>query len=433
MRERTPMNWSLRRQALAVTLSSVGVIAALGFSQWQAVQAARERMLERASREARLMALDPSWSCCRMGEVHTGVGAPPAPGGAALGRRAVEESGALVEALQGWPEPRVVVARARHGEIEWWAIDLEEPQDFRRWFFGSLGAMGLLVAMAGLSIAGALGLRRSAGRLAADIASLESNLESPVATPAVTELRPVADRVRDLAAELRAALERQREAAESLAREERLAALGRVAAGLAHEVRNPLASMKLRVDLLLEGEVPQAARSDLQQLALELGRLDRLVGQMLAFVRGRLELRPARLSLRTLVDARLPGLRADAEAAGVTLSLSGAEVEAMGDADALARVVDNLVRNAVEASPRPGAVAVQVGAEPGTGFVEVVDEGPGVPPALLPRLFEPFATSRARGLGLGLALSRNLVESLQGRLEYRREGGRTVFKVSLPA
>jgi signal transduction histidine kinase len=116
----------------------------------------------------------------------------------------------------------------------------------------------------------------------------------------------------------------------------------------------------------------------------------------------------------------------------VTLTLRG-EADVLANDDALTRVIDNLVRNAIEASPENGEVTITLTKIERTVELDVDDRGPGVPKEREAEMFEPFFTTKPEGTGLGLWHSRSLVESLGGSLGYVRDGDRTRFIVTLPA
>ncbi len=220
-----------------------------------------------------------------------------------------------------------------------------------------------------------------------------------------------------------------------LADKERLAALGRVAAGVAHEVRNPLAAIKLRTDLAqASGEAPPSLARDLADISAEVARLDRTVADLLV-VAGRRTGPRAERDLGALARKRADLLGPWAKERGVAIEVEG-EARAAIDEDAVARAVDNLLRNAVEASPRgapEGAtVSVRVAEEGGTSRIDVIDSGTGVPATHAGELFEPFFTTKPEGTGLGLALSRAVAKAHSGSLTYAREGGRTRFTLSVP-
>jgi signal transduction histidine kinase len=252
-----------------------------------------------------------------------------------------------------------------------------------------------------------------------------------VPRPPVPELADLADHIASLAGALaRAHVEEERLGTE-LAQRDRLAALGRVAAGVAHEVRNPLASIKLRVDLgRLKAGTPPELAAELAKVSDEITRLDRLVADLLV-VAGRRRGPREETALGALVEKRAGLLSPWAGERGVRIHVSGDAPMAL-DADAVARAVDNLVRNAVEASPEGGAVEVLVLDDDRAARVRVLDHGAGVDDARRAELFEPFFTTKPEGTGLGLALSRAIAAAHGGTLTYAREGGRTCFELYFP-
>jgi signal transduction histidine kinase len=214
----------------------------------------------------------------------------------------------------------------------------------------------------------------------------------------------------------------------TLAREQRLAALGRVVAGVAHEVRNPLAGMKLRLDLLeRSGGLNPAAREDITACQGEVTRLNRLVESLLRVSRPRTPVHD-QIDLSALADERIAEARARADEAGVGLRRMGS-ASVVTDRDVLAGALDNLLRNAIDASPRGGAVQVRIEAAASEVTLDVVDQGPGIPEARRGELFEPFFTTKAEGTGLGLWLSRLLLEAKGASLGYERMGGWTRMRI----
>ena len=221
----------------------------------------------------------------------------------------------------------------------------------------------------------------------------------------------------------------------TLAHREKLAALGEAAARIAHEIRNPLTAVRSLVQ--------QAGRTDgvaeLTDPALgELDRIGRLVTDLLAFarpddVRGR-----DAVDLVAVCQAGLGQVRALAAASAVTIetALPSSSLAVLGDRDRLVQVVGNLCRNAIEAmaeSPAPRQIRLRCERTDGVARVEVRDVGPGISPELLPRLFEPFRTTKSAGTGLGLPIARQIVEAHGGRLIVEsRPGVETTFRVELP-
>ncbi len=233
-----------------------------------------------------------------------------------------------------------------------------------------------------------------------------------------------------------------RDANEQLQRSRRLAALGEMAAGIAHEVRNPLGSIQLYAQMLRED---LADRPEQCETAGKIGgavrRLNAVVGDVLAFSRD-MTPRPSWCEARALFDAALDG--SVRECAGVEVRRRGDDAEIYCDAVLMSQALTNLVRNAVEAMAEVGdgaaSPALTIAAEPkAVGGVDMVglivtDTGPGIPPEVVDRMFNPFFTTRHTGTGLGLAIVHRIVDVHGGRVVVRGgvDGGASV-ELLLPA
>jgi len=198
-------------------------------------------------------------------------------------------------------------------------------------------------------------------------------------------------------------LEAQRLAAE-LQHEQRLATLGTFAAALVHDLRTPLATVRLNMQLLARSATA-GQRATLDDALLALDRvLDELSGT---------------LDLAALARAAAASLEARARAQGVTLSLAlspDATVHVRGDRSRLLRALENLVRNALEVSTSGATITVDLVVDRDGASLTVADQGPGIDPALGERVFEPFVTTKREGVGLGLAIVRKVVEAHHGRV-----------------
>jgi two-component system sensor histidine kinase PilS (NtrC family) len=230
----------------------------------------------------------------------------------------------------------------------------------------------------------------------------------------------------------RSSVEAMREAVQ---RAERLAVLGRLAAGLAHEIRNPLGAISGCVDLVRETAPLESEDRELLATVLrEVTRLNSLVTDMLAFAKPRppepVSLDLVELAREVVVLVATPGARAR-----VLLTPSNPPViRASADPAQLRQVLWNLVRNAVQASTEGAEVDVAVRAREGAVELAVADRGPGISPELRAQLFDVFYSERPRGTGLGLAIVKQIAEAHGARVEVRdREGGGTEFAFVLPA
>ncbi len=231
-----------------------------------------------------------------------------------------------------------------------------------------------------------------------------------------------------------AARERElRAQGEALLRSERLAAIGRIAAQITHEIRNPLSSISLNAEEL--GERAPAARDLCDAIVREVDRLAAITEEYLRFARLP-KPQMARADLNDLVRDLLEFVRPELDAAGVQVDqrLSPELPRVLADAGQLRQLLFNLVRNAREAMPGGGIVRIATRGSDGSVEIEVRDNGPGIPPERLQRIFDPFFTTKERGTGLGLALAQEVAQEHGGQLTCESApGAGTTFTLRLPA
>jgi signal transduction histidine kinase len=304
------------------------------------------------------------------------------------------------------------------------------PRGLPAWW-STLGAMALVtLAMVAVTLATMAQLRGGVGDVGRVLVRLEEDLRAEPPPPRTREFAEIADRLRAMAIRLADTRERERELERRVAHEARLSALGRMVAGVAHEVRNPLTGIKLLLDGMRRRAGDDRSREELETCLAEIRRLDHVVTSFLGAARD------ARSAAETIDLAALAAERAAHAAAlaavrGISVETRGGG-ELVAERDVVVRVVDNLVRNAIEASPPGAAVEIRVDTDAAGARVRVVDRGAGVPAEVAGSLFEPFVSSKTDGTGLGLWLSRALVASRGGDLRYDRQGGETHFILSLP-
>jgi len=228
-----------------------------------------------------------------------------------------------------------------------------------------------------------------------------------------------------------------RQRAEESRLAESLAQLGEMAAGVAHELRNSLATLSGYLTLLERRPDEASAADFLAEIRQETDHLGRVLDDFLAFARPGTA-RPQEISLGSL----LRRAAADPALAGVAVELADdlsgdADVHLRGDPQLLLRAIANLLRNAAEAeraAGREGPVEIRLRRGPEGIEVAIADRGAGVPPELRERLFHPFATGRPGGVGLGLAVAQRVVNLHGGRIRLAdREGGGTEALISFPA
>ncbi len=238
---------------------------------------------------------------------------------------------------------------------------------------------------------------------------------------------------------LREELERKNE---ELRRRERLAALGEMAAGVAHEIRNPLGGIQLFASLL--GRDLRERPGELRlvgKITKCVSRLDAIVADILEFGRPSAP-NPASVRLDTLVRETVELASTTIGQAGVTVEVSSAPggIELETDGALLQRALLNLLMNAVEAAASAGSscqqrrVLIEVVRDSDDWVsIRVQDEGPGIPPEQMDRIFNPFFTTKDDGTGLGLAIVHQIAETLGGSVRAaNREGGGACFSLGLP-
>lgn len=219
-----------------------------------------------------------------------------------------------------------------------------------------------------------------------------------------------------------------------LQRVERLATLGQVAGGIAHELRNPLNVVKTSVYYLLNARnlSPEKTREHLQRIERQVGISDRVITALADFSKLPLpQMRPIPIEPCLRETLELTPLPPEVQ---VALNFAPGVPDILGDIDQLRIVFGNLIRNARDAMPQGGQL--EIGARPDGRFVEihVADSGVGIRPEHFERIMEPLYSTKARGLGLGLAITRAIIEKHQGQIRVSSEPGRgSRFTVRLAA
>lgn len=226
----------------------------------------------------------------------------------------------------------------------------------------------------------------------------------------------------------------RRELELQLRREDRLRAMGRLAAGIAHEIRNPLNSIRLTMQMLEQRLRSQTAREkDLEMVIGEVDRMNGLVTELLDLQRTRPP-DPKVQALRPVLERCVALVQAKAAAQGTAIQLdSDARLEGTFDDGQLTQVVVNLLLNALDASPAGSPIEVSV--EQVGEFVQVMvlDWGPGLDADEQEHLFEAFYSTKPQGTGLGLAVSRELMRAQKGDVVYCPQDGGTAFAIRIPA
>ena len=230
-------------------------------------------------------------------------------------------------------------------------------------------------------------------------------------------------------------LTRLRAMEEAVQRTERLADLGRVAAGLAHELRNPLASMSGSIELLRAASPAGEDDRRLMDIVLrEAERLNGLVSEFLQFARPP-PLRRQLADLATVLEETVRVFRHDPGAAGLVIEAALAPAPADCDPGQMRQVAWNLLVNAAQAlaeAGRGGRIRVASRAEGAEAVLEVEDDGPGIAAADQERIFLPFHTTKEKGLGLGLFIAQGIATAHGGDIDVRTDDVETRFELTLP-
>jgi signal transduction histidine kinase len=242
------------------------------------------------------------------------------------------------------------------------------------------------------------------------------------------------DELRDLARSINEMAQQLAQFQKTVQQTERLRLLGQVSGGLAHQLRNGLTGARLAVQLHLR-ESPSADDSALEVALRQLSLLESHLKRFLDLGRAG-DLRREPCSLTALVGDAVELLRPRCRHAGIDLLWAPPNdpLSLWGDPGQLGQVVLNLLGNAIEAAGPGGQVEVRLATEgpDARAVLDVLDTGPGPPAEVADRLFEPFVTSKPEGVGLGLAVTRQVVESHAGRITWARIGARTAFRIELP-
>jgi signal transduction histidine kinase len=211
-------------------------------------------------------------------------------------------------------------------------------------------------------------------------------------------------------------------------RSERLGVMGQMAAGVAHEIRNPLSSMKMTVQMLRESA--QKDRESFDLILREMERLE-LITAELAGASQPLRKEPAKLE--SIADEVLELMGRRLEHLGVRVEKRYAAAPPVSvDVARFKRCVMNLVLNGAQAMPAGGPLRVEVGTRNGAVRLAVTDEGTGVPEGLGEKIFDPFVTTKQDGVGLGLALTKRIVEDHGGKIGFDRAPKGTTFWIEMP-
>ena len=285
-------------------------------------------------------------------------------------------------------------------------------------------------------------LQSGVRKIESGLGSLETNLASQIPTSSdPDEIQQIARAINRLGATLKENLEREKEIENRLRHAERLAALGRLVAGVAHEVRNPLATIRLRIQMCERATSNASLRESCAVALEEIERLNGMVSRLLSFSRP-VHLQKESINLSRLIQQRLDTFRDKAQRVGVHFATDfirdGRPVQV--DQNRMAQVFDNVIQNAIEAMSESGGILrcsvsseMNAAATAWQTCVEFRDAGEGIGIDALHRIFDPFFTTKPSGTGLGLSICHEFVRAHGGEIHVESvQGQGTVVHISIP-
>jgi signal transduction histidine kinase len=447
------MRWHIRSQLLLpLILLLLGVVGSSVATGWSSASQARHQIEERLRNVARCLTED-SWFPLTEEVLHRMKSLAGAdfllvrPDGKYLSTLANPGPPPNVEVEADWRSlhlgPTVHVGndnylcgaiRLKRGEMTGNTLYIFYPESLWRDALWEAIRPALLLGglVGGASLLLALGL---AGGLRSRIRELQRRTQliaagdfSPMPLPSRN------DEIRDLARSVNELAEQLAQFQKTTAQTERLRLLGQVSGGLAHQMRNGLTGARLAVQLFLNECGNSTDTSPLSVALRQLTLLETHLKRFLELGRGGWA-RAEPCSLRTLVSEAVELVRPQCRHAGIVLDWHPPEsaMEIHGDSGQLGGLLLNVLGNAIEAAGPGGEVGVHLTSQEAGKVVllEVSDNGPGPPTEIADRLFEPFVTGKPEGVGLGLAVARQVAEAHSGRISWTRHAGRTRFQVQL--
>ena len=302
--------------------------------------------------------------------------------------------------------------------------------------------LGLAVGL-GLAMWMSRGLTQSLSQISVSLRSAEGNLNTDLGQIELVADAPLGDlslletQVQNVVVNIRNVADELHRTRQEMVRAERLAAVGEVAAGVAHEIRNPLTSIKLLIQRAAERKpIHSLNEEQLQVLLEEVSRLEHTVQGMLDFARPdkprNIDCLLAEIVTRTL---KLLEGRFQQHKILINVEASDSPLKLNCDPSLVQQVLVNIVINAIDFMPQGGTITVRQLADKTsrTAVLQFEDTGPGIDPLILEKLFEPFVTTRAAGSGLGLAISKRLIEEQGGELKAGNSSrGGALFTIRLP-
>jgi signal transduction histidine kinase len=341
----------------------------------------------------------------------------------------VEATGETVTYSSWRGNDLIAGAAAASDEIVVWTL-YRAPE----WRYPLIGANNwLLVALVFSSLLGVGGIISIWYRLHSGVREIQKGLHL-LETDFSFRLPAVPGDLGQVALDINGMAERRMALEEKLRQQDRLAALGKVVSGVAHEVRNPLNSIKLTLQLL-ERRLKKgiAVSNEVPECLEEIDRLDAIVGRLLAFGRPTMVNRHAQ-EITPVITQAIRMVQDPACKKNIRIETRFSEKKPSADIDGqqIVQVLINLLLNAIEASADTGTVIIRINDSSPYVSISITDEGARIADDIRPHIFDAYYTTKPEGNGLGLAVSREIAMNHGGRLEFESEAAGTTFTLLLP-
>ncbi|GEM_PF-1537637 len=336
-----------------------------------------------------------------------------------------------------------VTARGRVVGVAWAFDDLEDELA-GSWTSDVTPLFQVVVLLLGILLATffILSLRREVQNIQAGLQRMKQDLSARLGT-SPSELGGIAASINELANTIQTQQREKEELLHTVQQKEKLASLGQLIAGVAHEIRTPLAAIKTRVQLWQRGAKTKKGRSrtstsvtpeSMDLVVRELDRMEKIVRKLLYFSKER-KLRLQTVELNGVVDEVLDTLQSELNARQIAIEKRsrGDRLFVQIDQTEMSEVFLNLILNSIESMPRGGTIRLLLDREDDVATVVVEDTGSGIPQEVATRIFDPFFTTKETGTGLGLSIAYEIVRAHHGSLEYVPTNGRgSRFRLSIP-
>lgn len=233
-----------------------------------------------------------------------------------------------------------------------------------------------------------------------------------------------------LSRELESYSKKMEDSYKQMLRTEKLTALGRLSAGLAHEIRNPLTSIKVLFNAFKDN--PSLTKEDMEVVLSAAEQMDEILSRFLRFARGD-EFNPSEVYINAVIKEVVNLTQHQAKNQRVTVEMDLTKLPPVkADRGLLEQAIMNLVLNAIEAMPEGGTLTVSSRNDDGHYIISVTDTGQGIPEEIRGKIFDPFFTTKGDGTGLGLSIVYNIVNIHSGDISFESNGGETTFTMKIP-